>query len=171
MKPNPSGLSPRAYRCTLGHITQWSLLRQAQRVTLCTGVTLALPYSRPASGIWWSASVLQVPHLLHLRCEPFGLSCRAGEAHSSPNCVPLALGAGEVSSGFTALWECERLDLSVEAVVLKEQWRPLSTDEELCTARTRLVDVGYSVDNLIPRGYVRPSWRKLSRERLSLSRR
>ena len=77
----------------------------------------------------------------------------------------------EVSSGFTALWECERLDLSVEAVVLKEQGRPLSTDEELCTARTRLVDVGCSVDNLIPRGYVRPSWRKLSRERLSLSRR
>ena len=26
---------------------------------------------------------------------------------------------------------CERLDLSVEAVVLQEQWRPLFTDEEL----------------------------------------
>ena len=58
----------------------------------------------------------------------------------------------EVSSGFTALWICERLDLSVEAVVLQEQWRPLFTDEELCTARTRLEDLGYSVDKLVPRG-------------------
>ena len=58
----------------------------------------------------------------------------------------------EVSSGFTTLWECERLDLSVEAVVLKEQWRPLFTDEDLRTARTRPEDLGYSVDNLVPRG-------------------
>ena len=34
------------------------------------------------------------------------------------------------TDGFTILWQCGRLDLSVEAYVLKEEYRELFTDEE-----------------------------------------
>lgn len=49
----------------------------------------------------------------------------------------------EPSSGFTALWECGRLDLTVEALVLQTDFRSLFTDEELNTARNRLIELGY----------------------------
>ncbi|MFF5218787.1 caspase domain-containing protein [Micromonospora sp. NPDC000442] len=52
--------------------------------------------------------------------------------------------AGSVSSGFTALWEKGRLDLSVEAVVLQDRFAGLFTDEELDIARNRLAEYGYS---------------------------
>ncbi|GIJ32806.1 caspase family protein [Micromonospora sediminimaris] len=52
--------------------------------------------------------------------------------------------AGSVSSGFTALWEKGRLDLSVEAVVLQDRFAGLFTDEELDIARDRLAEYGYS---------------------------
>jgi len=48
-----------------------------------------------------------------------------------------------VSDGYTALWERGRLDLTVEALVLDEQWYSLFTDEELDIARKRLQDYGY----------------------------
>lgn len=60
------------------------------------------------------------------------------------------LQAGAVSSGFTALWEKGRLDLSVEAVVLQDRFARLFTDEELDTARDRLTEYGYA-RRLIPR--------------------
>ena len=50
------------------------------------------------------------------------------------------------ASGFTRLWEEQRLDLSVEALVLHEPWRCLFTDEELTKARRRLEELGYSPD-------------------------
>ena len=53
------------------------------------------------------------------------------------------LSGDAVSSGFTRLWKEQRLDLSVEAVVLQEPWRSLFTDEELAKARRRLEEVGY----------------------------
>ena len=34
------------------------------------------------------------------------------------------------SEGLTNLWECERLDLSIEAKVLEERWPELCDDEE-----------------------------------------
>ena len=52
--------------------------------------------------------------------------------------------AGEPSSGFTRLWEEQRLDLSVEAVVLREPWSALFTDIELAEARRRLEELGYN---------------------------
>ena len=52
------------------------------------------------------------------------------------------------SDGLTRLWKCGRLDISMEALVLKEPWRTLFTDEELCFARTRLVELGFPVDDL-----------------------
>ena len=53
------------------------------------------------------------------------------------------LGGAEPSSGFTKLWEEGRLDLSVEALVLREPWSALFTDVELAEARRRLEDLGY----------------------------
>jgi hypothetical protein len=48
-----------------------------------------------------------------------------------------------VSEGFTALWTRGRLDLTVEAVVLKDRWSSLFTPEELKIARERLQALGY----------------------------
>lgn len=47
------------------------------------------------------------------------------------------------SDGFTTLWEKGRLDLTVEAIVLKPEWRGYFQSSELDTARRRLADVKY----------------------------
>ena len=46
--------------------------------------------------------------------------------------------AKPVSDGFSRLAVEQRLDLSVEALVLRPEWRSLFTPEELRTARSRL---------------------------------
>ena len=51
-----------------------------------------------------------------------------------------------LSDGFTALWECNRLDLTVEAYVLKPQWRGLFTQDEIAIAKKRLSELGYQSD-------------------------
>jgi hypothetical protein len=43
------------------------------------------------------------------------------------------------------LWERERLDLSVEALVDDQRFTELFTDQELATARARLEMFGYGV--------------------------
>jgi hypothetical protein len=53
------------------------------------------------------------------------------------------LATPEPSSGFTVLWEHKRLDLSVEALVLRDEYRSLFTDEERAIARDRLEQYGY----------------------------
>lgn len=47
------------------------------------------------------------------------------------------------SEGFTRLWEMGRLDLSVEAFVLKPEYSALFTDDERTHARQHLTDMGY----------------------------
>lgn len=47
------------------------------------------------------------------------------------------------SEGLTKLWECGRLDISVEALVLQEPWRLLFTSEERATALHRLQELGF----------------------------
>ena len=49
-----------------------------------------------------------------------------------------------LSDGFARLWEENRLDLTVEALVLREPWRRLFTDAELAQAARRLEEMGYS---------------------------
>ena len=49
------------------------------------------------------------------------------------------------SDGFTTLWMCRRLDLSVEAHVLKPEYRELFTDDELKICRDRLEEYGYRI--------------------------
>jgi hypothetical protein len=53
------------------------------------------------------------------------------------------LNAPAVSDGFANLWERGRLDLTVEALVLRPEFAPLFTEEELSRARTRLEQFGY----------------------------
>lgn len=43
-----------------------------------------------------------------------------------------------VSEGFTKLWELGRLDLTVEALVLRSPWSQLFTEGELRIAKARL---------------------------------
>lgn len=51
--------------------------------------------------------------------------------------------ADTVSEGYTALWERQRLDLSVEAVVLQPEWACLFSDVERDIAKKRLKEYGY----------------------------
>lgn len=48
------------------------------------------------------------------------------------------------SDGFTVLWEHGRLDLSVEAHMLRPEFADLFTDEERSIARKRLLEYGYT---------------------------
>lgn len=49
------------------------------------------------------------------------------------------------TEGFTTLWMCHRLDLSVEAHVLKPEYRDLFTDEDRKMCRGRLEKFGYKI--------------------------
>lgn len=55
------------------------------------------------------------------------------------------LRAPHVQTGFTRLWECGRLDLSLEALILKPEYTDLFTDEERHIARNRLQEYNYYV--------------------------
>jgi hypothetical protein len=48
--------------------------------------------------------------------------------------------------GSEKLWELKRLDLTVEAHILKPPWDAMFTDEEKEIARKRLTDCGYTPD-------------------------
>lgn len=54
------------------------------------------------------------------------------------------LHAAKVSDGYTALWERGRLDLTVEAVMLAEKWKPLFTKAEREIALARLKKYGFT---------------------------
>lgn len=49
----------------------------------------------------------------------------------------------KISDGLRKLQECGRLDLSIEATVLKEKYRPLFTDEERQKCLDILGQLGY----------------------------
>ena len=53
------------------------------------------------------------------------------------------LNAATVSEGYAALWERKRLDLTVEAMILRPDWAALFSDAERCTAVKRLRDHDY----------------------------
>ena len=56
------------------------------------------------------------------------------------------LASPEVSSGFTALYERGRLDLTVEAVVIQPRFAGLFTEDEIEIAHQRLRDLGYQAE-------------------------
>ena len=51
-----------------------------------------------------------------------------------------------LQSGFTALWECNCLNLTMENLVLRPQFSVLFTEEERQIARNRLQEYGYRFD-------------------------
>ena len=54
------------------------------------------------------------------------------------------INASQPSDGYTRLWELQRLDLSVEAVVHDNaEWHELFTQDELQRCKRRLADYGY----------------------------
>ncbi len=54
--------------------------------------------------------------------------------------------SSDYAAGFTKLWERERLDLTVEAMILEEpKWHPLFTAEEIAICRKRLQEYGYPI--------------------------
>lgn len=54
------------------------------------------------------------------------------------------INAARPSDGYTRLYEANRLDLTVEAVVIDDpKWQPLFTEAELVKARRRLKDYRY----------------------------
>ena len=52
----------------------------------------------------------------------------------------------EPTYGFEVLWEHNRLDLTVEAHVLKTEYKKLFTEEEIKICRYRLEQFGYYLD-------------------------
>ncbi len=66
--------------------------------------------------------------------------------HRGLETARILLHASHVSDGYIALWERKRLDLTVEALILESEWRPLFSDQELKIARKRLADYGYPLD-------------------------
>lgn len=50
------------------------------------------------------------------------------------------------SDGFSKLWELNRLDLSIEALILSESYKDLFTEEEKNICRERLESYGYRID-------------------------
>ena len=63
--------------------------------------------------------------------------------HRGLGTARILLHAVGVSDGYVALWERNRLDLTVEALVLQTEWHPLFSAQEREIARTRLAEYGY----------------------------
>jgi hypothetical protein len=55
------------------------------------------------------------------------------------------LASDQPQYGFVELWEHNRLDLTVERLVLQERWRHLFTNAELAEARDRLRAHNYEI--------------------------
>jgi len=57
----------------------------------------------------------------------------------------ILINAPTVSDGYTALWKRGRLDLTVEALILDNpEYHSLFTDDELRSAKNRLIDYQYA---------------------------
>jgi hypothetical protein len=64
--------------------------------------------------------------------------------HHGLETARILIHAATVSDGYTALWERDRLDLTVEAVIHdNSKWHPLFTEEELKICTKRLSKYGY----------------------------
>jgi hypothetical protein len=63
--------------------------------------------------------------------------------HGGLETARILLRAATVSDGYTALWERNRLDLTVEVLVLQPEWNDLFSSAERSIARRRLQEYGY----------------------------
>ena len=80
-------------------------------------------------------------------CDAFGYRptrfLRMVNEHGGLETARRLLHSDRLSDGFERLWEEQRLDLSVEAVVSREPWRGLFSELELAIASRRLEEMGY----------------------------
>ena len=67
--------------------------------------------------------------------------------HGGVGAAKRLLNGPVAQSGLTTLWELGRLDISMEALVVRERWKPLFSDEERQAARDRLSAYGYDPDS------------------------
>lgn|SRR5487761_2603555 len=65
------------------------------------------------------------------------------DAFGALGMVRRALKSSAPSAGFTKLWEMGRLHLSVEAVVLRPEFKSIFSEEERAVAAERLSTAGY----------------------------
>jgi len=63
--------------------------------------------------------------------------------HGAIEAVKRLINSTKPSSGYTKLWELGALNLSMEAIILEENWVSLFTDEERAKAKKRLMEYGY----------------------------
>lgn len=63
--------------------------------------------------------------------------------HGGVATAKMLLASKQHPEGLTRLWKEGRLDISMEALVLREPWRSLFSNEELDVARKRLDALGY----------------------------
>jgi hypothetical protein len=63
--------------------------------------------------------------------------------HGGVETAKKLLQSDDIKQGSTALWECGRLDLMFEYLVLQPKYADLFTDEEREMARNRLKEYGY----------------------------
>lgn len=59
--------------------------------------------------------------------------------------VKKLINSTKVSDGYIKLYEKQRLDLTVEAIILEDKWNDLFTEKELLIAQNRLKQYGYSI--------------------------
>ena len=81
--------------------------------------------------------------------------------HRGLETARILLHASKVSEGYVALWERKRLDLTVESLILAEEWRPLFSEEAREIARNRLAEYGHTpkvdpIRNVIHDGIKQP---------------
>ncbi len=62
--------------------------------------------------------------------------------------IALSTRSENVSDGYAALWERKRLDLTVEALILRPEWLELFSELEREIARQRLAEYGYDVGGI-----------------------
>ncbi len=72
-----------------------------------------------------------------------GARIRPIDPQSAMKNAKYALGGNRVSEGFDTLAAKNRLDLSLEALVVDKRFTALFTDEEANAALMRLLDAGY----------------------------
>ena len=78
--------------------------------------------------------------------------------------VPRLLKGQDGSDGFTISWEADRLDMSVEAMVLLPWYQELFTTDEQDVAPRRLTDHGFDVGAFVQaRSAAPPDWSQVTR--------
>ena len=81
------------------------------------------------------------------------------EEHGGVETARRLINAADPSQGFVVLWENQRLELSVEALVLLPWYASLFTSDELKTARRRLLDHRFDVEKYLTTSTDRrPGW-------------